>query len=65
MIIRGILKKDINGFYLETKYKFNGDLDLNNQQIRILDKLVNKKIKIEYETINGTRDCEQGSTETL
>jgi hypothetical protein len=52
MIIKGILKKDKNGFYLETKYKFNGKMGLNDEQIEILDTLVNKKIKIEYETIN-------------
>lgn len=63
MIIKGTLKKDEKGFYLETKYKFNGEFDLNQEQINILDTLIDKKIKIEYETINGTRNSEQGTTE--
>lgn len=63
MIIKGTLKKDEKGFYLETKYKFNGGFDLNQEQINILDTLVDKKIKIEYETISRNRDGEQGTTE--
>ena len=57
MKIKGILKKDDNGLYLEVAKKmYLTDYIMNVEQANKLNKIIGKKITIEYENISPVGD---------
>jgi hypothetical protein len=57
MKIKGVLKKDDNGLYLEVAKKmYLNDYIMNVEQAEKLNKIIGKKITIEYEDISPVGD---------
>ena len=57
MKIKGVLKKDDNGLYLEVAKKmYLNDYIMNVEQANKLNKIIGKKITIEYENISSVGD---------
>ena len=57
MKIKGVLKKDDNGLYLEVAKKmYLNDYIMNVEQANKLNKIIGKKITIEYEDISPIGD---------
>jgi hypothetical protein len=57
MKIKGVLKKDDNGLYLEVSKKmYLNDYIMNVEQAEKLNKIIGKKITIEYEDISPVGD---------
>ena len=57
MKIKGVLKKDDNGLYLEVAKKmYLNDYIMNVEQANKLNKIIGKKITIEYEDISPVGD---------
>jgi hypothetical protein len=57
MKIKGVLKKDDNGLYLEVAKKmYLNDYIMNVEQANKLNKIIGKKITIEYENISPVGD---------
>ena len=57
MKIKGVLKKDDNGLYLEVAKKmYLTDYIMNVEQANKLNKIIGKKITIEYENISPVGD---------
>ena len=57
MIIKGVLKKDDDGLYLEVAKKmYLNDYIMNVEQANKLNKIIGKKITIEYENISPVGD---------
>jgi hypothetical protein len=57
MKIKGVLKKDDDGLYLEVAKKmYLNDYIMNVEQAEKLNKIIGKKISIEYEDISPVGD---------
>jgi len=57
MIIKGVLKKDDNGLYLEVAKKmYLKDYIVSVEQAEKLNKIIGKKITIEYENVSPVGD---------
>ena len=57
MKIKGVLKKDDDGLYLEVAKKmYLNDYIMNVEQAEKLNKIIGKKITIEYEDISPIGD---------
>jgi hypothetical protein len=57
MKIKGVLKKDDDGLYMEVvKKMYLNDYIMNVEQAEKLNKIIGKKITIEYENISPTGD---------
>jgi hypothetical protein len=57
MKIKGVLKKDDDGLYLEVAKKmYLNDYIMNVEQANKLNKIIGKKITIEYENISPVGD---------
>lgn len=57
MKIKGVLKKDNDGLYLEVSKKmYLNDYIMNVEQAEKLNKIIGKKITIEYEDISPVGD---------
>jgi hypothetical protein len=57
MKIKGVLKKDNDGLYLEVAKKmYLNDYIMNVEQAEKLNKIIGKKITIEYENISPVGD---------
>ena len=57
MKIKGVLKKDDDGLYLEVAKKmYLNDYIMNVEQAEKLNKIIGKKITIEYENISPVGD---------
>ena len=57
MKIKGVLKKDDDGLYLEVAKKmYLNDYIMNVEQANKLNKIIGKKITIEYENISPIGD---------
>jgi hypothetical protein len=57
MKIKGVLKKDNDGLYLEVSKKmYLNDYIMNVEQAEKLNKIIGKKITIEYENISPVGD---------
>jgi hypothetical protein len=57
MKIKGVLKKDDNGLYMEVvKKMYLNDYIMNVEQAEKLNKIIGKKITIEYEDISPIGD---------
>jgi hypothetical protein len=57
MKIKGVLKKDDDGLYLEVAKKmYLNDYIMNVEQANKLNKIIGKKITIEYEDISPVGD---------
>jgi hypothetical protein len=57
MKIKGVLKKDDDGLYLEVAKKmYLNDYIMNIEQAEKLNKIIGKKITIEYEDISPVGD---------
>jgi hypothetical protein len=57
MRIKGILKKDDDGLYMEViKKMYLNDYIMNVEQAEKLNKIIGKKITIEYENISPVGD---------
>jgi hypothetical protein len=57
MKIKGLLKKDDDGLYIEVvKKMYLNDYIMNVQQAEKLNKIIGKKITIEYENISPVGD---------
>jgi hypothetical protein len=57
MKIKGVLKKDDDGLYLEVAKKmYLNDYIMNVEQANKLNKIIGKKITIEYENISSVGD---------
>jgi hypothetical protein len=57
MKIKGVLKKDDNGLYMEVvKKMYLNDYIMNVEQAEKLNKIIGKKITIEYEDISPVGD---------
>jgi hypothetical protein len=57
MKIKGVLKKDNDGLYLEVSKKmYLNDYIMNVEQAEKLNKIIGKKITIEYEDISPIGD---------
>jgi hypothetical protein len=57
MKIKGVLKKDDNGLYMEVvKKMYLNDYIMNVEQAEKLNKIIGKKITIEYENISPVGD---------
>ena len=57
MKIKGVLKIDDNGLYLEVAKKmYLNDYIMNVEQANKLNKIIGKKITIEYENISPVGD---------
>ena len=53
MIIKGVLKKDDDGLYMEVvKKMYLNDYIMNVEQANKLNKIIGKKITIEYENVS-------------
>jgi len=57
MKIKGVLKKDHDGLYMEVvKKMYLNDYIMNVEQANKLNKIIGKKITIEYENISPIGD---------
>ena len=57
MIIKGVLKKDDDGLYLEiAKKMYLNDYIVSVEQAEKLNKIIGKKITLEYEDISPIGD---------
>jgi hypothetical protein len=57
MKIKGVLKKDDNGLYMEVvKKMYLNNYIMNVEQANKLNKIIGKKITIEYENISPVGD---------
>jgi hypothetical protein len=57
MKIKGVLKKDDDGLYMEVvKKMYLNDYIMNVEQANKLNKIIGKKITIEYEDISPVGD---------
>jgi len=57
MKIKGVLKKDDDGLYMEViKKMYLNDYIMNVEQAEKLNKIIGKKITIEYENISPVGD---------
>lgn len=57
MKIKGVLKKDDNGLYLEVAKKmYLNDYIVSVEQAEKLNKIIGKKITIEYENVSPVGD---------
>lgn len=57
MIIKGVLKKDDDGLYLEVAKKmYLNDYIVSVEQAEKLNKIIGKKITLEYEDISPIGD---------
>ena len=57
MKIKGVLKKDDDGLYMEVvKKMYLNDYIMNVEQAEKLNKIIGKKITIEYENISPIGD---------
>jgi len=57
MKIKGVLKKDNDGLYMEVvKKMYLNDYIMNVEQAEKLNKIIGKKITIEYENISPVGD---------
>jgi hypothetical protein len=57
MKIKGVLKKDDDGLYMEVvKKMYLNDYIMNVEQANKLNKIIGKKITIEYENISPVGD---------
>jgi uncharacterized protein with ACT and thioredoxin-like domain len=57
MKIKGVLKKDDDGLYMEVvKKMYLNDYVMNVEQAEKLNKIIGKKITIEYEDISPVGD---------
>ncbi len=57
MIIKGVLKKDDDGLYLEVAKKmYLNDYIVSVEQAEKLNKIIGKKITIEYENLSPVGD---------
>lgn len=57
MKIKGVLKKDDDGLYMEVvKKMYLNDYIINVEQANKLNKIIGKKITIEYENISPVGD---------
>lgn len=57
MIIKGVLKKDDDGLYLEVAKKmYLNDYIVSVEQAEKLNKIIGKKITIEYENVSPVGD---------
>ena len=57
MKIKGVLKKDNDGLYIEVvKKMYLNDYIMNVEQAEKLNKIIGKKITIEYENISPVGD---------
>jgi hypothetical protein len=57
MKIKGVLKKDDDGLYMEVvKKMYLNDYIINVEQAEKLNKIIGKKITIEYENISPVGD---------
>jgi uncharacterized protein with ACT and thioredoxin-like domain len=57
MRIKGVLKKDDDGLYMEVvKKMYLNDYVMNVEQAEKLNKIIGKKITIEYEDISPVGD---------
>jgi hypothetical protein len=57
MKIKGLLKKDDDGLYIEVvKKMYLNDYIMNVEQAEKLNKIIGKKITIEYENISPVGD---------
>jgi hypothetical protein len=57
MKIKGLLKKDDDGLYMEVvKKMYLNDYIMNVEQAEKLNKIIGKKITIEYENISPVGD---------
>ena len=57
MKIKGVLKKDDDGLYMEVvKKMYLNDYIMNVEQANKLNKIIGKKITIEYENISPVSD---------
>jgi hypothetical protein len=57
MKIKGVLKKDNNGLYMEVvKKMYLNDYIMNVEQAEKLNKIIGKKITIEYEKVSPISD---------
>jgi hypothetical protein len=57
MIIKGVLKKDDDGLYLEVAKKmYLNDYIVSVEQAEKLNKIIGKKITLEYENISPIGD---------
>jgi len=57
MKIKGLLKKDDDGLYIEVvKKMYLNDYIINVEQAEKLNKIIGKKITIEYENISPVGD---------